>query len=178
MRRTFHIVTALMVSCALLGAAPPQTAPKPTAEHQKMGYFVGTWSMTGEMKPGPLGPGGKMSGTETCEWFEGGFSLVCKTQGTSPMGTSKGLSFMGYNADEKVYTHYGVDNTPMNMVTVPKGTVAGDTWTFTDEPMMGGKKIKSRFVMKTSPKSYAFAWEIEEAPGKWTTMMDGTATKK
>ncbi len=178
MRTTMHMLAALLLVCAAGATAQPQQAPKPTADHQKMNYFVGTWSMTGEMKPSPFGPGGKTSGTETCEWFDGGFSVVCRSQGTTPMGTAKGLAIMGYNADEKVYTYYGIDNSPMNMATVPKGTIAGDTWTFTDESTMGGKKVKSRFVLKTAPKSYAFKWEMEEAPGKWATIMDGTATKK
>jgi hypothetical protein len=160
-------------------AAQESKAPKPGPEHQKLGYFVGTWTSTAEMKPTPLGPGGKMTTTDMCEWFQGGFAVVCRSEGTSPMGPTKGLGIMGYNTEEKVYTYYGVDNSPMNMASVPKGTIQGDTWTYNDEAMMGGKKVKSRFVLKlSSPTSYSFRWEMDEGQGKWTPIMEGTATKK
>jgi hypothetical protein len=44
---------------------------------------------------------------------------------------------MGYNPEEKVYTYYGVDNSGMMAATVAKGTVDGNTWTYTDEAKMG-----------------------------------------
>jgi hypothetical protein len=179
MRKTIAFVIAVTVSGLAVVAAQQPAAPKPGPDHQKLGYFVGTWTSTGEMKANPFGPGGKMTMTESCEWFQGGFAVVCRSEGTSPMGPTKGLGIMGYNAEEKVYTYYGLDNSAMNMASVPKGTVQGDTWTYSDEAMMGGKKIKSRFVLKTaSPTSYSFKWEMEEAPDKWTTIMEGTATKK
>jgi hypothetical protein len=172
------VMFALVTVVSTTALAQPAAAPKPTAEHQKLGYFVGTWSMTGEMKPSPFGPGGKMTSTDTCEWFQGNFAVVCHSQGASPMGPMKGIGVMGYNAEEKVYTYYGVDNSPMNMASVPKGTIQGDTWTFADEAMMGGQKIKSRFVMKiVSPTSYTMKWETEQG-GKWASVMEGTVTKK
>jgi hypothetical protein len=179
-KRTSQALAVLTLSAvASLASQQPPQAPKPTAEHQKLAYFVGTWTMTGEMKPSPFGPGGKVTSTETCEWFDGGFAVVCRSQGTSPMGPTKGFGIMGYNTEEKIYTYYGVDNSPMNMASVPRGTISGQTWTFQDEAMMGGKKVKSRFAMNiTSPTSYTAKWEMEQAPGKWGTVMDGTATKK
>jgi Protein of unknown function (DUF1579) len=178
-RRAIQALVVVAISTAGSLAAQPKPAPKPTAEHQKLSYFVGSWTSSGEMKPSPFGPGGKITATETCEWFDGRFAVVCRSQGTSPMGPTKGIGFMGYNTEEKVYTYYGVDNSPMNMASVPKGTITGQTWTYNDEAMMGGKKIKSRFVLNiTSPTSYTFKWETEEAPGKWAPIMEGTATKK
>ena len=100
-------------------------APKPGPEHARLGYFVGKWNGEGEMKPGPMGPGGKMKSTDTCEWFEGRFSVICRYEGTTPMGPTKSLGILGYSTEEKVYTYYGVDNTNMTMASVPKGTRAG-----------------------------------------------------
>lgn len=177
MRSLFAPIAVLALSSVAAAQQPP-APPKPTAEHQKLGYFVGSWTSSGDMKPSPFGPGGKVTGTETCEWFAGNFSVVCRSEGTSPMGPMKSLGIMGYAADEKVYTFYGTDNMGMNSGTVARGSVQGDTWTFTDEAMMMGQKIKSRWVMKvSSPTSYTFRWEMEQG-GKWATVMDGTATKK
>jgi hypothetical protein len=154
---------------------PPQ---KPGPEHEKLGYFVGKWTSEGEMKESPFGPGGKVTATDNCEWFEGRFAVVCRSEGKGPTGPTKGIGIMGYNADQKVYTYYGIDNTAMVMASVPHGTVQGDTWTYTDESMMGGQKMKSRFVIKTqSPTSYSFTWEMQGSDGKWMPVMQGTSKK-
>jgi hypothetical protein len=177
MRRAIAWLVVILMSSAagLVAQAPPQ---KPGPEHRKLDYFVGKWTSTGEMKASPMGPGGKVSVTDTCEWFQGGFAVVCHSQGTGPTGPTKSIGVMGYSADQKMYTYYGLDNTAMSMTTVPKGTVQGDTWTYNDEGTMGGQPYKARFVLKvTSPTSYTFKWEMLGPDKKWMTIMDGTSTK-
>jgi uncharacterized protein DUF1579 len=119
-----------------------------------------------------------VTSTDTCEWFDGHYSVVCRSEGKSPMGPSKALGLLGYSTEEKVYTYYGVDNTSMTMASVPRGTVKGDTWSYTDEGMMGGKKVKSRMTIKElSPTSYTFSMEIQGADGKWMPFMESKSTK-
>jgi hypothetical protein len=161
---------------AAAAQAPPPIKPGP--EHQRLGYFVGKWTGEGEMKPGPMGPGGRMTSTDTCEWFDGGFAVVCRSDGKSPMGAMKSIGILGYNPEQKVYTYYGVDNTAMTMTTVPKGTVQGDTWTYTDEGMMGGKPYKSRVTIKeVSPTAYTFTMDVQGPDGKWMPIMESKQTK-
>jgi hypothetical protein len=94
------------------------------------------------------------------------------------MGATKSIGILGYNTEEKVYTYYAVDNTNMNMASVPKGTVKGDTWTYTDESMMGGQKVKSRVTIKElSPKAYNFRMDFQGPDGKWVPMMESMNTK-
>jgi hypothetical protein len=181
MRRTFNVLAAYaVVSVAglqLVAAQAPQ-APKPSPEHARLAYFVGKWTSEGEMKPGPMGPGGKMKSSDTCEWFEGRFSVICRSEGTTPMGPSKSIGILGYSTEEKVYTYYGIDNSSMTMASVPRGTVRGDTWTYTDESMMGGKKVKSRVTIKElSPMAYTFRMEMQGPDGKWMPMMESKNTK-
>ena len=162
----------------VVAAQAPQAPPKPGPEHQRLGYFVGKWTVEGEMKPGPMGPGGKMTSNDTCEWFEGRFSVVCRSEGKTPMGPNKALGILGYSTEEKVYTYYGIDNTNMTMASVPRGNVKGDTWTYTDEGMMGGQKMKSRMTIKElSPTSYTFAMDIQGPDGKWMPFMQSKSTK-
>jgi hypothetical protein len=157
--------------------APP--APKPGPEHQRLAYFLGKWTSEGEMKAGPMGPGGKMKSTDVCEWYDGRFAVICRSEGTSPMGSAKSLGIMSYSPELKVYTWYGTDSSgTMTMTTVPKGTVKGDTWTFHDESIMGGQTMKMRVTIKeVSPTVQTFLMEVQGADGKWMPMMESKATK-
>jgi hypothetical protein len=180
MKRQLTLLTALVVVSAAgpqFAASQAQEAPKPGPEHKRLGYFVGKWKAEGEVKPGVMGPGGKMTATDTCEWFEGQMSVICHSEGKGPMGPSKSVGILGYNPEEKVYTYYGVDN-HMSMSSIPKGKVQGDTWTYTDESMMGGKKMRSRVTIKElSPTEYTFRMEIQGPDGKWMPAMESKNTK-
>ena len=182
MARASAILGAVVVSLALHGTLSAQTpapaAAKPGPEHQRLAYFLGKWTTEGEMKPSPMGPGGKMISTDSCEWFDGQFALICRSVGKSPAGPSRSIGIMSYSSEEKVYTYYGIDNTAMTMSTVPKGKVSGDTWTYDDEAMMGGQKVKSRVTIKElSPTAYTFKMEIMGADGKWAPMIEAKSTK-
>lgn len=171
------LAAALLVAA---GAEADETAgpPKPGPEHKKLGYFVGDWRTEGEMKPGPMGPGGKFTATDKCEWFEGGFAVVCRSEGKGPGGPMKSLGILSYSAEEKVYTYAGTDSMGIAMTTVPRGTIQGSTWTYHDESMMGGEKMKSRVIIKElSPKEYTFAMDMQGKDGKWMPMMESKSTK-
>jgi hypothetical protein len=178
--RTGAVAVALCVvlSSGLAFAQAPGEMPKPGPEHKKLGYFVGTWKAEGNMMPNPFMPAGKFTTTDRCEWFEGGFSVVCHSEGEGPMGPMTGIGIMGYSTEEKVYTYYGIDNGPMAMTSVPRGTIEGNTWTYDDESEMGGKTVKSRYVLtQESPSSYTFKWEMLGEDGSWQTVMHGKSTK-
>jgi hypothetical protein len=173
----------IAIACALvLGslnvARADDKGPVPGLENERLGFFVGKWKTTGEMKATPFGPGGKFTAKESCEWFSGKFSLVCKSKGKGPTGPTEGLGIIGYNGEEKVYVYYGIDNTPMAMTTVPRGTFADDAWTYEDESRMGGQVVKSRYVMRmTGKRSYTSAWSILGADGQWKTVMEATSMR-
>jgi hypothetical protein len=182
MRSALHLLAAsalLTVTGFQVAAAQGQPPPKPGPEHQRLAYFVGKWKAEGEIKPGPMGPGGKMSTTDDCQWFEGKYSVICRSEGTTPMGATKSIGILGYSTEDKVYTYYGVDNSGMSMASVPKGTVKGDTWTYMDESTMGGQKVKSRVTIKElSPTSYSFRMDFQGPDGKWAPVMESKNTKQ
>jgi hypothetical protein len=150
--------------------------PKPGPEHKKLDVFAGTWTLDGDMKANSMGPGGKITETEKCEWMEGGFFLVCHTDFKTTMGNGSGLSVLGYSADEKAYTYREFNS--WGEFNDSKGSVDGDTWTWTSDEKMGAQTMKGRFTMKvTSPTSYNFTFEMSEDGAKWTIVLDGKATK-
>jgi len=158
-------------------AQAPAGPPKPGPEHKKLDYFVGKWTMEGDAKTSPFGPAGKITGTDNCEWFAGGFHVVCRTDGKGPAGDMKAIGLLGYNGEDKAYTYYGIDN--MGMGSGSKGTLAGDTWNWSGEEKMGGKVVKSKYTIKQlSPSSYTLKFEMSMDGGKtWTAPMEGKQTR-
>jgi len=172
-------IIALVVFSSTVGfAQDTPAAPQPSAEHKVLEEWVGSWAGSGEMKPGPFGPGGTMTWTEDCSWFgEGKFHVVCKSEGSGPMGPSIGLGILGYHPDKKVYTHYGVDST--GWAGLSEGTRSGDSWKFTNKDTMGGKTYHGRFeITMVSAKEMRFSWEMSEDGKNWIEMMAGTSKKK
>ena len=145
--------------------------PGPSPEHKKLAAFVGTWADEAEMKPGPFGPGGKLILRETCEWFTGGFSIVCHTESTGFMGDLRTLSVLSYDPEEKVYRFYELNS--MGRSSTAKGIVDGDTWTFDGESKMGDKLVKTRSTIKIlSPDSAVLKSEVSMEGGPMTLLMD------
>ena len=179
MKRRFSVLGACaVISISSVHLASAQ-ASKPGPEHARLGYFVGKWTVDGDLKASPMGPGGKFTSTDNCEWFEGKYSVICRSEGAMPMGPSKSIGILGYSPEEKVYTYYGVDNSSMTMASVPKGTVSGKTWTYTDEGTMGGQKFKSRVTInEVTPTSYTFRMEMQGPDGKWIPTMESKNTKQ
>ena len=177
-RYFIRILVGTALGLGALTAAQAQEAPKPGPEHKKLEYYVGNWTSESEVKANPFMPPGKYSAKDRCESYPGGFAVVCHSEGSGPMGSMKSMGIMGYSAEEKVYTYYGVDSSGTGSTTVAKGTVQGDTWSYADESKMGGKMVKSRYTIKQlSPTSYTFKWEMQAAGGAWSTVMEGKSTK-
>lgn len=177
MKRATTTLVFLTLLLAAVSALCQMEMPKPAPELKKLDYFAGSWTMDGDMKPGPMGPGGKMSGTERNKWMDGAYFLVCDSAFKSAMGNFTGVAYMGYNSDDKVYT-YDAFNTA-GEAEHAKGTVDGDNWTWTADEKMGGQTMKGRYSMKIlSPTSYSFKYEMSPDGTNWNTMMEGKATKK
>jgi Protein of unknown function (DUF1579) len=167
------LITALLSASAALAQGE---APKPGPELKKLDIFAGSWTLEGNMKPGAMGPGGSMTEDEKCEWMDGGFYLVCHSDYKSSMGNGVGLSVMGYSADDKAYTYREFNS--FGEFDDSRGTLDGNTWTWTSDEKMGGMTMKGRFTIKmTSATSYTFIFDMSQDGTKWNTVMDGKAMK-
>jgi hypothetical protein len=174
-------VTVLLAFCAMflaisIQAQAPQGPPKPGPEVKKLAYNIGTWNLEGVAKPfGPM-PGGKITGTEKCEWLSGGFFVTCHSQGTGPMGPGKSVSFLGYDPNEKVYTYHAFSS--MGDAIDSKGTVNGDTWNWTSDSKMGDTKMSVRVTIKeVSPTEYTFKLEMSQNGGEFAVVEEMTGRK-
>lgn len=178
MRMSLPILTtaAALVVAPALGAQMAE-APKPGPEHEELAYYVGNWTSAGKINDSPMGPGGPITATTSCERFTGNFYVVCRSDGTSPSGPTHGMWFLGYSAERQRYTYYGIDNTGMGAEPA-YGQVSGDTWTWEWESTMQGQAVKGRYVTKhKSPDAYDWYWEISVAGGPFARMGEGTDTR-
>ena len=170
-----HFIGCSLAVVAAAGLALAQ-APQPGPQQKAIAYFAGKWTSEGDLKPGPLGPGGKMSASDNCEWFAGGFQLVCRGNGKGPMGSMTTLGVMAYSAADKAYTFYAIDN--FGTSELSKGNKTGSTWTFTSTSNFMGKTFQSRFtIVEISPTSYTFKWESSPDGKAWAVLMEGKASK-
>jgi len=172
--------TAAMIFAAWIVLAAAALAqmemPKVGPELKKLDVLAGSWTLDFDMKPGPMGPGGKITETQKCAWMEGGFYLVCNSDFSGSMGTGKELSVMGYSTDAKAYTYHSFNS--WGEFGDSKGQNDGDTWTWTSDEKMGGMTMKGRFTMKNvTATSYNCMYEMSQDGTKWTMVMDGKATK-
>ncbi|MGA8270817.1 MAG: DUF1579 family protein [Candidatus Sulfotelmatobacter sp.] len=167
-------IAALLLSTV---AMAQNAAPKPGPELAKLDVFVGHWILDGNMKAGTMGPAGSITENETCEWMDGHFFLLCHFDYKSSIGNGVGLHVMGYSRHDKAYTYREFNS--LGIFDDARGTLDGDTWTWTDEEKMGGTTVKGRFTMKmTSSTSYDFSFDSSQDGTTWSTVMEGKASKK
>jgi hypothetical protein len=167
----------LWAAFALVAAAQENMPPKPGPEYQALGFFAGTWRFEGEQKEGPMGPAGKITSTDTCEWLEGGFALLCRSEGMNPMGPTSAIAISSYDMAQKAYTYYGVEaGMPPFMAT---GQRDGKVWRYRTESQMGDTTVWTRVtIAETSATSYSFEVESSTDGKTWTRVVEGTATKR
>ena len=170
------VVLAFVLLTSLAGAFA-QGPPPPAPELKKLDYFVGTWTMDGNIKPGPMGPGGKSTGTAKEEWMQGNYFLVSHSNFGGVMGEGVETAYMGYDPGKKAYTYNAFNS--MGMHDIATGQLEGDTWTWLFDQDMGGMIMKGRFTMKmVSPTSYTYKFELSQDGSTWNVFMDGKADKK
>ena len=161
---------------SLLRAQAPPAPPKPGPEHKKLEYFLGKWTVEGEIKANESVPrimrAGKTVSTETATLGPGGFYVECRNEGQ--LGTR--FAIVAYDSHAKVYTSYYASS--VGLVGVGTGTVNENTWTWMVEDKYAGKAIKGRTtITMVSPTQYTSKYEMDDGKGGYTTFVEGKATK-
>lgn len=173
-----RFATPALALCALTTSLLAQETMKPGPEHARIGYFVGTWQLEGETAASPMGPGQRITGTETCEWFAGGFQLICQGDVSGPRGAGKSGSVWTYDPAQRRYTYYLYNSLGESFYVL--GSVEGKVWTWNAElPMEGGGTMKLRATLTEQPP-VTYAYRVETSPdgATWTVVEEGQATKK
>jgi hypothetical protein len=167
----------LIVAHAASGQISPGQQPKPGPEVQKLGYYLGSWRGEGETRGGPFGPAGKLSSTTTCEWFAGGFQLVCRGEESGPTGTRAFLNIRAYDETAQAYTEYGISSFGESEYDT-NGSIVGNKRTFVLNSEVEGKPARLRYTeVQVSPTFYTYQAEVSVDGGPWVVIADGKVTK-
>ena len=177
MKRFAIVVAVLSMFVVVPRAQQKPEMPKPGPEHQKLAAFVGNWTFEGEMKPGPMGPGGKMTGTDRIQWLPGNFFVERRYDGKGPMGEMKGVEILGYDAAKKTYTANFFDS--MGAMGWATMKVSGDTWSVAGTGTMGTMTMHDRCDLTFGAGGNTLTIKCEmSADGKtFAPSFEGKATK-
>jgi hypothetical protein len=167
----------LVLFALVIRAQEPPSAPKPGPEHGKLAYFVGKWVSEADVRPSAFGPGGKFTYTESCDWLPGKFAILCKSEGNMMGGEYHGLSVMSYDTGERSYVYFETNNWGENVYS--RGSVEGDTWTWTNQSEMNGKTVRGRFILKrVSEDSATFSFDMGMGSDPFALVMQGKQTRQ
>jgi hypothetical protein len=171
-----HVILSAVFAIVASGGAAQAPAPPP--EVAKLGYFEGSWKMEGEDQTGPFGPGGKVSGEEKCEWFEGRFALVCHASMTTPAGKGKSMSTYTWNARRNRYSFDGIDSFGADISA--NGSTDGKVWRWISIPfrLPDGRYTVRYSVTPVSEKEYRYEWEFAKNKRAYQPGGTGRATRK
>ena len=176
MRKTI-LVAALAAWVGATGVSAQEGQPKPGPEHKRLEYFNGTWNFVGDFKGKPPGPVGPAASKQVCEMFEGGFALICRSDGKTPLGPAKSISIFGYDEEKKAYTYTSAEsNNPT--VFIAYGQVSNGTWDFKTEMTMAGRAAAILITLtEKSRTAYVIKMAFTIDGGMPTTILEGKITK-
>jgi hypothetical protein len=142
-----------------------------------LGYYVGTWKGEGETKGGPVGKAGKLSSNMTCEWFTGGFKIICRGEEVGPTGKRGFLNILGYDQETKTYTEYSISSFGESEYD-RGGTFVGGKLVFLLDADAGEKRAKIRYTeVHVSSVLYTYQAEAALGEGPWNLIAEGKITK-
>ncbi|MGE3956137.1 MAG: hypothetical protein AB7H96_05410 [Vicinamibacterales bacterium] len=159
-------VCGVMAACSLWAASA--MAQGSGMDGSQLGFFMGRWTVEGLARPGGAGGFGAASGTETCAWFSGGPSMVCRQTIKDSDSETDSIFILSYDPVRKQYTAHGTDNT--GVVTTLTGTLASGVWRLAGERRgADGKATPTRYTFREAPGGgRAMDIEVGGAKGAWT----------
>ena len=146
-------------------------------EMSKLRAWVGRWMSRIELKPGPLGPGGRISHEYTGQMILGGFVYLGYWQEKGVRGQSRGLQIDRYDPLNKniASSWYLEDGSTFAGVL----TISGDTYTWEGRFAVAGTSFLFRdiFVLAPDRKSALVKAESSTDGETWTPLSEGKYTK-
>ncbi len=163
------LITSLVVLLATSAFA--QMGAKPGPEHARLAAVVGTWII--EATEEDLA----YRVRETCEWFPGGFHLICRGEGLGDASALRTHGIFGFDARDKTFTRFAHNS--FGIGSFMRGSVADRQWTWTGDVAVNGAPAKIRTTITwESPTAYRYQAELSTGGDAWTVVEQGRATKE
>ena len=134
--------------CLGISSVGAQQAAKAEAGGSELGFFIGKWTEEGQSRAKPTDPFGKITGDESCAWFSGGPSVVCRETTQDKSGETDSIYILAYDAGRKLYTVNGTDNT--GAIYSGTGTVTNGVWRWTVEMRAEGASTPMRYTFRAA----------------------------
>jgi hypothetical protein len=166
------MILLLIVSLLVLQQPSRPTEPTDPMPPPNLDYFVGAWSFEWNVPESPLGPAGKIKGTETYRKTSDG-SYESEIVGEGPAGAIKGRAMTRYNEKERTITRS--ETGIFAVALVKSGSIGGDLGGYytifweTAPVKKDGKtvRLKGKTLM-LSPANYRLQVQISVDGGPYT----------
>jgi Protein of unknown function (DUF1579) len=175
--RAFRFVRFLMGLSLATAIFAQAQAPKPDPHLKQLSALAGRWTYEGEYKPGPLGPGGKITGEYTGRTILNGFFYEGRETEKGTMGETHNVEIDAYDpANKNFICNLYQDDGSRFSGTV---TVNGNTITWEGKFFAAGQQIlfKEPFVMAADRMTGTAKGEISMDGKTWTPFFEATFTK-
>lgn len=145
---------------AAMGSTTPVPKPDHSADYARLDPLVGRWTVKGRE--------GRF--VETCQWYQGGFHVVCQSEsaredGSKGIGTSI-LSFV----PGKGYVYTGIGSSG-RYETLSGGVFADGKIVFTTTANEDGKSVATRISLgPPDDKGFPFVVDTATDGGAWTVV--------
>jgi hypothetical protein len=174
-----HIVIAIGAVVLAIGVAigAQTAAQKPDPELKKLQVLVGHWTYELEYKPGPLGPGGNVSGELNFQEILGGFFFQAQWIEKGATGEMRGVEIYAYDPVNKniVVSVSGSDGSAYSGTV----SVSGNTVTFAGKFVIAGKQylFKASMIVAADLMSMLLKADISVDGSTWTPWQEAKYTK-
>jgi len=179
-----HAFFVLGFLFAVFGVSPVAQLPKPGQDHLKLEPLIGAWTFEWNLKASPVGPAGKITGTETYQWLPGQFFLQMDRELKTPVGQVLQRAILSYDTLSKKYTMnvFGLTDGSVGSFI---GTVNGTMWNWSGAGPNGlagtlnGKPFHDRCTWTVPDRGNVRDAKCEASlDGKaWAPSLEATYTK-
>jgi hypothetical protein len=154
--------------------------PLPSPELKRLEPLLGTWKAEDHTNDSMLGPGVRVTSTETFSWLDGGYFLVSTYEtafGNEP--AQRGVNYWGYDAEAKrfriiFFSNNGPFTEEGNRY---EGKVAGNKLTFEGPARFQYDLDDAGKVKVNSDGTISAAWWLRDEHGDWQPWMENTFTR-
>lgn len=148
----------------------------PSAEHRRLGVFIGKWHTTGHVAATASAPAMEVDSIDTYEWYPGEFFLVHRADSKVGDDAIQNLEIMGYDPDRGCYFAPFFDSTGGSGTEEIR--LEGKTWVWRGSDVMGVKEHRCFATFSDDGNAIEARHEKSDDGENWELWMDVVLRKQ